>query len=207
MEASMRIAALMAVLPALLTTSIVHGQDASSGPATVTSNVAPLVIGAKSPNVLLENTEIPLRTMAELSSKKNKVGDRFDLEVVDDIKLNNRTVIPAGTRAIGEVTKVIKKGMFGKSGKLETRVLYVRLGDKQIRVKGESGDRGKSGTAATVASLVFIWPAAFFVTGKSAVLPPGTQTTTYLENDLPIIFADDTQPAAVVVPAVATIAQ
>ena len=202
----MRNSALMAMLPALLTTTVVVGQGPNSGPATVSANVvAPLVIGAKSPNVLLENTEIPLRTMTELSSKKNKVGDRFDLEVVDDINLNNRTVIPAGTRAVGEVTKVIKKGMFGKSGKLETRVLYVRLGDKQIRVKGENADRGKGGTAATVASLIFIWPAAFFVTGKSAVLPPGTQTTTYLENDLPVIFADDTQPTAVVVPPVAAI--
>ena len=193
----------LSIIPAILATSAIVEQEASgSARAVSASAVAPLVIGGKAPNVLIENTEIPLRTMNELSSKKNKVGDRFDLEVVDDIKLNGRIVIPAGTRAVGEVTKVIKKGMFGKSGKLETRVLYVRLGDKQIRVKGENADRGKGGTAATVASLVFIWPAAFFVTGKSAVLPPGTQTTTYLESDLPVIFAEDAQPPAVVVPAV-----
>ena len=168
------------------------------GAVVVQPTSAPLVIGAPAANMLPADTEILLRTLSELSSKKSRVGDRFDLEVADDIKLGGRTVIPVGTRAVGEVTKVVKKGMFGKSGKLETRVLYVKVGDKQLRVKGDKGDRGKGGTAATVASLVFIWPAAFFVTGKSAVLPPGTQTMTYLESDLPIVFAEGQAADAVV---------
>lgn len=151
----------------------------------------PLVVGGPTKGTHLpEGTEIPLRTLQELNSDRNRVGDRFDLEVAQDVQLNGRTVIPAGTRAVGEVTRVVKKGMFGKSGKLDSRVLYVKLGDRQLRVRGTKDDKGAAGTAATVATLVFIWPAAFFVTGKAAVLPPGTTTTTYLEQDLPLVFAD-----------------
>ena len=132
---------------------------------------APIVVGeAPAANILPEGTEVQLRTLTELSSKTSKVGDRFNLEVVEDVRLNNQVVIPAGSRAAGEVTKVTKKGMFGKSGKLETRLLYVRVGDQQVAYNRRGGRRGKGGTAATVASLALIWPAAFFVTGTSAML-------------------------------------
>lgn len=164
--------------------------------------VAPLVIGSQQQGMFLpEGTPIPLRTLQQLSSQTSRVGDRFDLEVTDDIHLNGRTVIPAGTKAAGEVTRAEKKGMFGKSGKLETRVLYIKLGDRQLRVRGSKDDKGSSGTAATVATLLFVWPAAFFVTGKSAVLPPGTTTTTYLEQNLPLVFADS-PPASPIAAAV-----
>jgi len=173
----------------------------------LTTTTAPVVVGAQKGTFLPEGTEVPLRTLQELSSQKNRVGDRFDLEVMQDVQLHGRTVIPAGTKAVGEVTRVVKKGMFGKSGKLDTRVLYVKLGDRQLRVRGTKDDKGASGTAATVATLLFVWPAAFFVTGKSAILPPGTTATTYLEQDLPVVFAaaQSEGPAPVVVPAPLTV--
>lgn len=168
-------------------------------PAT---SARPIIVGSPQGTFLPAGTEISLRTLQELSSKKNRVGDRFDLEVTQDIELNGRAVIPAGTKAIGEVTRVVKKGMFGKSGKLDTRIVYVKLGDHQLRVRGSKDDKGSGGTAATVATLLFVWPAAFFVTGKSAVLPPGTTTTTYLEQDLPVVFADGQSlgPTPVIIP-------
>lgn len=154
-------------------------------------------------DLLRAGTEVPMRTLTELSSKTGRVGDRFNLEVTDHVMLSGRVVIPAGSQGVGEITMVTKKGMLGKSGKLGTRLLYVRVGDQQIRLAGAVGDRGKGGTAGTVAAIVLVWPAAFFVTGKSALIPPGTTAVGRLESDLSVKFADPratTSPAPKLAP-------
>lgn len=160
----------------------------------------PVVIGgAVSSNILPAGTEIAMRTTTEISSKTARVGERFALEVVDDVRLNGQTVIRAGTAGVGEVTSVTKKGMFGKSGKIATRLVSVRVGDQNVRIRGAVGDRGKSGTAGTVGAMVFVPVAGFFVTGTSAVIPPNTTAVGYLESDLPVVFAQGSRPATPVV--------
>ncbi len=130
-----------------------------------------------------------METVRELNSNDAKVGDRFDVEVTEAVKLNGRTVIPTGTRGVGEVTLAKSKGMWGKSGKLETRLLYLEVGDQRIRITGAAGDKGKTGTAGVVASLAVIPVAGFFVTGTSAVIPPRTGTVATLDEDIPVHFA------------------
>ena len=152
-------------------------------------------------NVLRAGTEINMVTRTELTSRSARVGERFELEVSEDVSLNGQTVIPTGSVAVGEVTRVRRKGMWGRSGRLETRLLYVRVGDQQIRISGAAGDRGRTGTAGVVASVALLPIAGFFVTGTSAVLPPRSPTVGYLDSDLPVVFAAPAAPQALVVPA------
>jgi hypothetical protein len=163
-----------------------------------------LVVGAPASaqtNVLKAGTEVRLATVTELSSKRSKVGQRFDLEVTDPVALSGQTVIPAGARAVGEITRSKKSGMWGKSGKLETRLLYLTVNDRRIRLTGASGDKGKAGTAGVVAAVVFLPVAGFFVKGTSARIPPRTAVTAYLDEDIPVVFAaGQTGPAPLVVP-------
>lgn len=173
-------------------------------PSAAMAQSAPVTIGLPAAtNVLKEGTEIPMVTLTELGSKHSKVGQRFDLEVSDDVMLNGQVVIPQGARAVGEVTRVKKKGMWGKSGALETRLLYVKVGDQNVRITGSVGDKGKAGTAGVVGAVLVAPVIGFFVTGTSAVVPPRTVATGYLDADLPVIFAGPVQPRAVVVPATA----
>lgn len=167
--------------------------------------VAPLVVGETSAaqNILRAGTEINLVTRTELNSRRNRAGDRFELEVSEPVTLNGQIVIPAGSIATGEVTRRRGRGMWGRRGILQTRLLYVRVGDQNIRITGQAGDRGRAGTAGVVASLVVIPVAGFFVTGTSAVIPAGTQTVGYLESDLPVQFTGPVAPAALVVPVAA----
>jgi hypothetical protein len=171
--------------------------------ANAQSTTAPLVVGSATEpsNVLRAGTEVNLRTRTELSSRSTRTGERFELEVADAVTLNGQVVIPAGSLAVGEVTRVRRKGMWGRRGILETRLLYVRVGDHQIRLSGAAGDRGRAGTAGVVASLVVIPVVGFFVTGTSAVLPPGTPTVAYTEEDVPVVFADPVEPRPLVVAA------
>ena len=100
------------------------------------------------------------------------------------------TVIPVGTRAVGEVTLVRKKGMWGKSGRLEFRPLYLALGNRQIAISASSmtKERGETGTAGVVASIVVMPLAGFFVTGTTARIPRGSTVDAELSEDLPVVF-------------------
>jgi hypothetical protein len=153
---------------------------------------APLVVGVPqhSGPVLRAGTEVTMVTLQELNSKRNRLGDRIQLEVRDAVLLNGQTVIPAGTQAVGEITRRKGKGMWGKSGKLEFRPLFIRMGDRQIRVSANATrDKGKAGTAGVVAAVAFLPIAGFFVTGTSARIPAQTPFTAVLDEDVPVVFA------------------
>ncbi|KKC27951.1 hypothetical protein [Sphingomonas sp. SRS2] len=168
---------------------------------------AQITIGSQSNSgtVLRAGTQVPLKTVSELTTngKKLRVGDRFNLEVSEPVRLHDRIVIPAGSVAIGEITTVRNKGMWGKSGNIDARVLYVRANGQQIRLSGGLHDKGTTGTGAVVGAVVLLPLAGFFMTGTSATLPPGTAVMGYLDEDLPVVFADGTAPppTAMVIPA------
>jgi len=153
---------------------------------------------------LKQGTEIRLETVAELSSNRSRVGDRIDLEVREAVQLDGQTVIPAGTRAVGEITRRKDSGMWGKAGKLEFKPLHMKMGDRLIRLSASNstGDKGKSGTAGVVAAVVFLPVAGFFVKGTSAKIPARTAVTAFLDEDVPVMFAAAAPavPAAIVVP-------
>lgn len=138
------------------------------------------------PLVLLAGTEVPMKTLTEVSSKHNRQGDRFELVVSEDVLVQGHVVIPRGARGVGEVTKLVPKGAFGKSGKLETRLLYVAVGNSRIRLDGRAADRGKSGTGATVVTAVAAGVFSAFVTGTSAVIPAQSTIIGYVERDMPL---------------------
>jgi hypothetical protein len=151
----------------------------------------PMVVGQSQAGMLLTGTTVPLRTVTELTTKDKrlKVGDRFNLEVSEAVTLNGVTVIPVGSTAVGEVTTVRNKGMFGKSGLIETRLLYVRANNRQIRISGRVEDKGsKNGVGAGVATYATL-VGGFLVTGTSAVIPAGTSVQAYLDEDMPVVFA------------------
>jgi hypothetical protein len=137
-----------------------------------------------SKNVIKAGTAVRLRLLDEVSSKTARVGDRIRLELVEEVKLESKIIIPIGTPAYGEVTKVDQKGMFGKSGKLGTRLVAIKFNNQEIRLTGSIDDAGQAGTANTVGAMVVVPVAGFFVTGKSALLSPGLQVNGFLEQDL-----------------------
>lgn len=168
-----------------------QAQQAISGegvPMSVSSPlpVAPQVTGNA---VLRTGTEIPLRLEEELTTKGKqlRVGQRFHLTTSEPVVLNGVTVIPAGTPAEGEVTDVRNKGMWGKSGHLSARILYMTVYGRQIRLSGTFDEKGSAGGVSAVAVSAFVFlPAGFFMTGTSAKVPAGTVVKSFLEEDVPL---------------------
>jgi hypothetical protein len=159
-----------------------------------------VMVGGQQTSVLRAGTPINLKTLTELTTKGKhlKVGDRFSLEVADPVSINGQVVIPVGSNAVGEITSVRNKGMWGKSGNIETRLLYVTANDRRIRLSGAVADKGaKTGGGAIATSAIVFLPAGFFMTGTSAVIPPGTRVAAILDEDVPIVFAAPVQTMAV----------
>lgn len=163
---------------------------------------APIVVGGATMSVLRAGTSVSLRTSEALTTegKKLRVGQRFQLEVAEPVTVNGQIVIPAGSPATAEVTDVRNKGMWGKSGRINARVLYVRANGRQIRLSGQMDDKGTTGTAAVVGAIALLPVVGFFTTGTSARIPLGAPVTAFIDEDVPLAFAGGAPAPMVVSP-------
>jgi hypothetical protein len=169
-----------------------QAQQALSGEGVPVSASSPLPVAAPPPAgnaILRTGTEIPLRLDEELTTKGKtlRVGQRFHLETAEPVIVQGVNVIPVGTPAVGEVTEVRNKGMWGKSGRVAARILYMTVYGRQIRLSGNFDDKGVAGGwgAAAVSAFVFL-PAGFFMTGTSARVPAGTVIKSFVDEDVPL---------------------
>lgn len=174
----------------------VQAQDTT----TASPAAAPVSALATSNAVLRAGTPVALSMMEEITTKKKaaKVGQRFMLEVSAPVEVNGVTVIPAGTPAWGELVGVRNKGMWGKSGKLDAKLLFLRVNGRQIRLTGSFDDKGVTGTAGVVGAIALVPIAGFFMTGTSAMLPKGGVVSGFIDEDIELAIAN-TKPAPMVV--------
>ena len=159
-----------------------------------------LIVGPTGTPVLRIGTEVPVRIRTELTTnhKALRVGQRFEVEATEPVSLDGHLVIPVGTPGVGEISSVRNKGMWGKSGHFDIRLLYLRVGDRQIRLSGTLDDKGTAGgIGATAVSAIVFLPAGFFMTGTSARMPAGTIVKGYLDEDVPVIFPEAAKPTPI----------
>lgn len=190
-----------------ISTSLIASDVQSEATAVVnpTSQAPQPVISAPVTEnaVLRAGTPVKLAFRETITTKKKaaKVGQRVNMEVAEAIEVNGVTVVPAGTPAWAELTFVKNKGMWGKSGKLEGAVRYMRVNGRQIRLSGSFDDKGITGTAAVVGAVALLPVVGFFTTGTSAELPQGGIITGYVDEDVELAFeAREPSPMVVSVP-------
>jgi hypothetical protein len=143
---------------------------------------------------LAEDTPIKLRINRTISSGTEKVNDKVDFTVVEEIKVNDVVVIPQGALAIATVTEAKPKGRLGRSGKLNVNIDYVQLASgEKVALRAVKGGKGGSRTGvmtgALVATGILFFPAApffLFMKGKNIIVPKGTEVTAYVAADTPL---------------------
>ena len=194
-----------AVAAAAAAQAVAQAAAVQPTPVAAVAPAAPpaVILSAPNQNVLRAGVEVPLRMEEGLDSnnKALRVGQQIRMSVASDVRLGTAVVIPAGSSATGEITDLRRKGMWGKSGRINARVLNVRVGDRLIRLTGTFDDKGVTGTAGVVAAIAFVPIAGFFMTGTSAKIPAGGGVKAFLDEDLTI--AAPAAPAPAVVPAAA----
>lgn len=113
-------------------------------------------------SLLQSGTLIRITLDQTLSSAHNKVGDKFEFSVVDDVKVGDRVVIPAGTKGTGSVNAVRPAHGGGGDGMLRVTLdpvpvpsgLPVSIGITQDSVIADSNQ--KNGAGSVVASVADI---------------------------------------------------
>ena len=120
-------------------------------------------------------TPLYLRIDAEISSKKHKNGDRFPIFVDEDVRIGDTLVIPAGSSGEGEVIHAAKSGAGGKAGELLITARFVRVGDREIRLRSFSlGSKGRDRSDESLALSIVTGPLGLFVVGGAMIIPRGT---------------------------------
>lgn len=208
------------ILAGSLLLAAASGAAHAQAPQVAAAPVAPAAVAVVAPatgeNVLRAGVEVPLITREELTTrtKQLRVGQRIQLAVAANVEQNGVVVIPAGTLAVGELTQVRNKGMWGKSGYVAARIVSLQLGERHIRLTGTFDDKGVTGTGGVVAAIAFVPVAGFFTTGTSAVIPNGSAVKGFLDEDIAFASVAATPavapaavpaPAAGVVPAALTV--
>jgi PEGA domain len=149
------------------------------------------------PHTLVDGTPVKLRLSQTISSADAKVGQEIPFEVVEDVKVDDVTVLPKGATAIGTVTEAEPKRSMGRAGKLNISISYARLTDQEkvaLRAVKDAKGGGHVGamTGAMVATSIVFFPAAplfLFMHGKDITIPQGTEITAFVEGDMHLDMA------------------
>ena len=130
-----------------------------------------------------EGTEFPMRIEEALSSKSAMQGDRFTISLTDDVKLPDGTVLKAGYRGVGEVVDAHPSGMLGKSGHINVRLTYLKVGEQQIRLRASKSTQAKGNTTNQIVGVVLIGVFAAVIKGHNTEIASGTAVTAYADDD------------------------
>lgn len=163
----------------------------------------PFALAQAAPQVKLpEGTEVRLKLMQALNSGTVQAGQTISFQVLDEIKVDDVTVIAEGAPAWGTVTEAEGKKTMGRGGKLVLQIDYVKAVDgSKIPLRANAVSQGKGRGAAvgvaTTASVLFFWPAAPFfllMKGKNVEIPRGQHVAAFVDGDRMINAATTAAP-------------
>lgn len=100
---------------------------------------------APQPIVVPAGTRIRVRLGQTLSTKENQTGDSFSGVLVDSVRVNGQTVIPAGARARGVVTESKGLGKFKGQAVLAIRLDSVSADGRTYQVRTSHVERVEQG--------------------------------------------------------------
>lgn len=119
---------------------------------------------------LKAHTSIPVRLAQNINGNLDNQGDTVYFEVIEDIKVDNHTVISKGTFVTGKITNAETRKSMGKAGKLiiDARSLKAVDGQMVYIVRDAMTSEGRKRTGATVAHVIMWGPLGLFAKGRAA---------------------------------------
>lgn len=137
-----------------------------------------------------EGIEIKIATIDSISGKKSVEGAPVTFRVVEDVKVDNRTVIAKDAVVKGLVSQARKPGMMGRGGKLSVRIESAQTIDGQsIRLRAAKSGAGGDNFGTTFTLSYIIGPFALLTTGKNAKIKAGTVFTAYTDEARSVVLA------------------
>jgi hypothetical protein len=125
--------------------------------------------------ILANGTPIHLKLSKTISSATAHVGELVELEVLEEVIVDDLTVIPRGATATGMVKEAEPKKRMGHGGKLGFLVYSVRLSDNE-----KAPTRSYQESNGTNTSAGAVLPLA---SGKDVVFTQGMEFTAFVDGD------------------------
>ncbi len=132
-----------------------------------------------------KNTLVKIKTFDTISSISSKSGDKIRFEVAEDVYIDSKLAIPAGSTGIMEISQVEKSGNLGKEGEIDlnfSKVMTIDGSELRITLDEEAQMMNESQQLALGASILgaaVLGPvgliAGYFVKGKEEELPKGSE--------------------------------
>lgn len=134
---------------------------------------------------LNKDTLIKIKTVTELDSRKNRVGDLVVFQAAEDVYSSGLLIIPKGTHGAGKIAKVQQSRNFGRDAVLEVSFDTIGAFDGSV-IQTELGDKAKEETkslakaaGASVAGIALLGPIGVvggaFIRGSDITVPTGTE--------------------------------
>ncbi|MBU4228145.1 hypothetical protein KJ987_07835 [bacterium] len=143
-------------------------------------------------------TLVPIRFLSTLNSKNNKTGETFDFQISENIFLDNKLIIPANSKGVGEITKAKKATILSRPGKLEIEFKSVSTldGTSLSLILGEEAEEENKrlylAVGAGILGLIILSsPVGLvfgaLVPGKNVKIEEGSEIFLQVKSDTPVI--------------------
>ena len=136
----------------------------------------PKGIAAKETVSLRSGIIFHVKTTRTLMPKYFRTGDTVNLLVTEDVKVDDKIVIKAGTHVRAVVTKAQERGMMGKAGKLGIQLDTVKAVDgTTISLSGGRTTSGKDNSRDALYAGIGLCPLFALMKGEAAFIQANTR--------------------------------
>ena len=142
-------------------------------------------VGATQPVKLPEKTSVRVAILENLVSGQGKPNDAINFELREDLYGPDREVLATkGTPATGHIIRTKRRGIFGRSGKLDFSCDYTKGVDgTKISLRGTEIRSGKGNGGAVVATALVVSVFGLFINGRDVKVDKGAEFTVYVAED------------------------
>jgi len=148
--------------------------------------------------VIPTGTLVPVRFLSTLSSKNNKAGETFNFQIAENVFIDNKLIIPANYKGIGEITEAKKATILSRPGKLEIEFKSVSAldGTSLNLILGEKAEEKNKRLYVAVGAgilglIILSSPVGLvfgaLVPGKNVKIEEGTEMFLQVESDTSVI--------------------
>lgn len=133
--------------------------------------------------ILPESTAIIVQPKQLIDADDFKIGSQVKFVVIQPVKINKETIIPAGTEVISQVIQKKNNFILGIPGKIEIGNFHILTKDNEIiRLRGTVEDKGDSKYWVHV-GWFFLFP-ILFIKGNDGKIQTNTTQILYTIEEI-----------------------
>jgi hypothetical protein len=142
--------------------------------------------------VLPEGTVVKLKLLHTLNSKTVVLDDPLNFSVAEDVVVDGKSVVKAGSPAIGRVRQAKRASTMGRGAELGLEMQYMKAGRIRVPLRGSAVRQGEDKTGETVALTVLFGLSGLMKHGSEIAVREGSLFTAYVNHDTNVMALPET---------------